>query len=241
MRPGRIPRHGRDAAAHVHSAPSDALTLLGVASSAVRILRYFLLRPTGAVHARHLQRVLNLGAASVQRDLERLLGLGALDRTQEGRLIRYRMVPASPLWTAFRILLGTAADPTTLVQDALRDVRGVQAAFVYGSTAKQTRGKDSDVDVFVVGDANVDRRALLGQLAEAGALLKSEINTMRYTPQSLAERLNDSNHPGAHFVREVLEGPKHWVAGDPESLRPITTAAGVRIDEHPLQKARRKR
>jgi predicted nucleotidyltransferase len=151
------------------------------------------------------------------------------------------MVPASPLWTAFRILLGTAADPTTLVQDALRDVRGVQAAFVYGSTAKQTRDKDSDVDVFVVGDASVDRRALLSQLAEAGVLLQSEINTMRYTPQSLAERLNDSTHPGAHFVREVLEGPKHWVAGGPESLRPLTTAAGVQIDERPLQKARRKR
>jgi predicted nucleotidyltransferase len=241
MRQEPAPRHGRDAVEHVHSAPSDALTLLGVASSAVRILRYFLLRPTGAVHARHLQRVLNLGAASVQRDLERLVGLGALDRSQEGRLIRYRMVAASPLWTAFRILLGTAADPTTLVQDALRDVRGVQAAFVYGSTAKQTRGKDSDVDVFVVGDANVDRRALLGQLAEAGVLLQSEINTIRYTPQSLAERLNDSTHPGAHFVREVLEGPKYWVAGDPESLRPLTTAAGVQIDERPLQKARRKR
>ncbi len=237
----RLPRQAPGTTKHGRSAPSDALAVLGVASSAVRILRYFLLRPTGAVHARHLQRILNLGAASVQRDLERLLGLGALDRNLEGRLIRYRMVAASPLWTAFRILLGTAADPTTLVQDALRDVRGVQAAFVYGSTAKQTRGKDSDVDVFVVEDANVDRRALLGQLAEAGVLLRSEINTVRYTPQALAMRLGGSPQAGTHFVREVLEGPKRWVAGDPDVLRPLMTAAGVQVDAPLMRKSRRKR
>lgn len=219
---------------------TDALALLGAAPSAVRIIRYFLLRPDSAVHARRLQRILDLGAASVQRDLGRLVGLGALERFREDRLIQYRQATESPLWTAFRTLLSTAADPTTLVGDALRDVRGVHAAFIYGSTAKRTRREDSDVDVFIVEDSNADRKALLGQLAEAGTLLQSEINTIRYTPQALAERLNDSRHAGAHFVREVLAGPKLWVAGDPELLRPLATAAGVQMDARSQRKPRRR-
>lgn len=65
---------------------ADPLQLLGIAPSSGRILRYFALRPEAQPHARQLQRVLAIGGASAQRDLERLVTLGALARSTDGRL-----------------------------------------------------------------------------------------------------------------------------------------------------------
>jgi predicted nucleotidyltransferase len=213
----------------------DPLALLGVPPSAARILRYFALRPTAKPHARHLQRILALGGASLQRDLARLVMLGALERVEDGRLVRYGIASDSSLWTAFRIVIGATNDPAALVRDALRDITGIEAAFVFGSTAKETRRRESDVDVLIVENPDVDRRAMLHQLAEVGMLLHCEINTVRYSLQTLADRLGNVDHAAAHFVREVLAGPKRWVAGSATALLPLATAAGVVMTDATLR------
>lgn len=213
------------------SKAADPLDTFGLAPSISRILRYFLLRPAAVPHSRQLQRVLDLGGASLQRDLERLVLLGMLERIQEGRRVRYAVVEASRLWTAFRLMIGETSDPTMLIRDALLDVAGIQAAFVFGSVAKGTSDDNSDIDVFVVEDAELDQRVLLRQLTEAGLLLGREVNTVRYTIQSLAERLGNPNHTAAHFVRDVLEGQKRWIAGMAAVLVPLATAAGLQMPD----------
>jgi len=48
--------------------------------------------------------------------------------------------------------------------------------------------------------------------------------------EKLAERLGNRTLAGARFVRDVLSGPKQWIAGTPEVLRPLSLAAGISID-----------
>lgn len=126
-------------------------------------------------------------------------------------------------------MLAGYAEPASLVRDALRDVSGIQAAFVFGSIANATHTEDSDIDLLLVEDASVNSKLLHTQLAEVGLVLNREVNTIRYSAQALAERLGDSDHAASHFVREVLQGPKLWVAGREEAIRPIATAAGISL------------
>jgi predicted nucleotidyltransferase len=210
---------------------ADPLQQLGVPTAAARILRYFLIRPEYRPHARELQRVLRLGGASLERELERLVALGAIERRREGRRVRYGAVATSPVWRAVAILEGSAADPTILVRDAVVDVPGIHAAFIFGSLATGTYGSDSDIDLFVIEDESADSRKLFTQLGELALLLDREINAVRYTPQSLATRLGDDRHPAWRFVRDTLTGPKRWVAGAASAIGPIATAAGIRFSE----------
>lgn len=242
------PRYSRRA----HRAPvgrqpattgADALALLGVSDAAARLLRYFVLHPDARPHASFLHHQLGLSKASLHRDLSRLVALGALTRVVEGRLVRFVPTPRSKVWQGVRLLLAEAADPASVLRDALAAVRGLDAVFIFGSMTKGTTVRpDSDVDVFVVETSAVDRRALYRQLVEAGMLLGRDVNAVRYTPQSLAERLGDSGQAGAQFIREVLEGPKRWVMGAAEALRPVATAAGFRLigapEPAPAQAAR---
>jgi predicted nucleotidyltransferase len=208
-------------------ARGNPLELLGIAPAASRVLRYFLIRRTAEPHVRELQRALGLGGASIQREMERLTALGALERREDGRRVRYRPRPESPVWKAVAMLEGASPDPTTLVREAIADVPGVLAAFIFGSTAGGMQRKDSDIDLFVVETPEVDRRRLLTQLAEVELLAGREIDTLRYTPQALGERLGDAGHPASRFVRDVLVGPKRWVAGAASVIAPIAAAAGL--------------
>jgi len=205
----------------------DPLEMLGVSVAAARIIRYYLIRPDARPHARVLQRLLQLGGASIQRELRRLVGLGMLAREEEGRQLHYTAQSSSPVWTALRMLESASLDPTLLVQDALLDVPGIQAAFLFGSTARGTQRDDSDIDLFVLEEPTADPRKPLRQLGEVEMLIAREINAIRYTPQALALCLGDPKHPAWRFVRETLTGPKVWVAGAGSAIAPLAAAAGL--------------
>lgn len=211
--------------------PANALEGLGISEAAARILRYFLLRPDRRPHLRELQRILDLGGASVQRELDRLIRIGALQRQKEGRQTHYRAVTSSPVWNAIRILEANSADPTPLVRNAFTDVAGIEAAFLFGSFAKGTQRSDSDLDLFVVESPTVDKKQLFTQLAELQFILGREVNAVRYTQRSLAERLGHRKHPGSSFVRKTLTGPKRWIAGEASNIAPVAISAGLRIPE----------
>lgn len=205
--------------------PENAFALLGVAPSLTRLLRYFALRPAARPHLRMLQRELGLGSASVQRDLTRMAAAGVLRPVPDpsDRTVRYVVVPHR-FWEVVRTLVAASDGPVALLREALRDVGGVEAVFLFGSSATGTSQPESDIDVLVVGDA-VDTRALYRNLFEVGQVLDRQVNALRYTRATLAERLAS----GAQFPRDVLEGPKVWLAGDPGAIAPIATAAAVRF------------
>lgn len=203
----------------------NALALLGVSPSLTRLIRYFAIRPAARPHLRLLQRELGLGSASVQRDLKRLAAAGVVRpvRDLKQRTVRYTVV-AHRFWEVARTLVAASDEPAELLREALRDVAGVEAAFLFGSSAAGTAQPQSDVDVLVVGDA-IDARALYRGLFEVGQVLGRQVTALRYTRATLAERLAS----GAEFPRAVLEEPKIWLAGDPSAIAPIATAAGVRF------------
>lgn len=205
----------------------DTLDLLGLSPAAARIFRFFMIRPEARPHAREIQRRLDLGGASLKRELDRMVELGALRKEREGRRTHYGVVEQSPIWKAIRILESTSNDPAPLLSDALADVSGLEAAFIFGSLAKGLDVEESDIDIFVVEDPGADPKTMLRNLAEAAVLLGREVNPIRYTLQTLAERLGDEEHPARDFVRDVLRGPKRWLAGSVATLLPIATAAGL--------------
>lgn len=206
----------------------DILDILGLSPAGARIFRYFLVRADANPHLRELQRTLSLGMGSVQRELQRMVELGALKKAKEGRRTVYSVDESASIWKAIRILESSTGDPSYLIEDALVDVSGLEAAFIFGSVARGEQREDSDIDLLVVESPQMDRKKLLRQLGEVGFVLGREVNAVRYTPQALAERLGDVSHPGWGFVREVLTGPKRWVGGTVDALIPLATAAGLK-------------
>lgn len=208
------------AATQIHSTPiraqtpprsrkrTDSLSVTLASGALARVIIDLAVHPDDAPHGREIQRRTGLTPRSLQTELARLESLGVVRRRHEGRLVRYQLIESNPRWRALRTLIREMADPVDVVRNALADVPGIAAAFVFGSFARGDTREDSDVDVFVIGKDIPDRVLYRGTI-EAQILLNREVNIVDMAREDLVRRIET----GSSFIRNVLDGPKVWLVG----------------------------
>jgi predicted nucleotidyltransferase len=173
-----------------------------------RVVIDFAVHPEDAPYGREIARRTGLTPRSLQTELARLETLGIVRRRREGRLVRYELIESSPRWRAMRALIRELADPVDVVRNALADVPGIAAAFVFGSFARGDTRDDSDVDVFIVNDG-VPERQRARRTIDAEIFLGREVSVIQMTRDEIARRMES----GSSFIRNVFGGPKVWLVG----------------------------
>lgn len=198
----------------------DALSATLASGALARVVIDFAVHPEDAPYGREIQRRTGLTPRSLQTELARLESLGVVRRRPDGRLVRYELVEDNPRWRALRALIRELADPADVLRNALSDVPGIGAAFVFGSFARGDTREDSDVDVFILGE-NIPDRVLFPRTMEASILLGREVNVVDLTHDELARRIAS----GSSFIHNVLQGPKLWLVGSSGDLEPAVGGA----------------
>jgi len=150
----------------------------------------------------------------MHRELHRGLSAGLLVREPVGRTYLYRAATDSPLYEPLRLLLERTVGVEAELRQALESVPGVEAAFIHGSFAKQTKIKPtSDVDLLVLGDA--DPHMLRRRIRKVEARVGREIDVLAYRPDEFAALAESGNS----LVRGIIRGPVTPVVGSPEALQ----------------------
>jgi len=176
-----------------------------------RLLAHFVVHPESREHVRALERHTGLGKRSLQAELARLEAMGLVRREREGRLVLYVRSGYTPQWRAIEALVGEYGIPL-LLRDALADVPGIEAAFIFGSLARGDARPDSDVDVLIYGDP--DLSALGHAMGDLALLLERRLDVKTYD----RVRFIRDNRFGASFLPSALAGPKLWLLGAEEVL-----------------------
>lgn len=176
----------------------------------------FVLWPDAAPHFRELQRATRGGVRSLQAALARLHDRGLVRSEGRGNRRLVRVNADHPGWDALRRMVRAFVAPEEVLREALSGVPGIEAAFVFGSTASGTVHDESDVDVFVVGD-EIPRGELARNVSDSAAVLGREVNVVRYTPDELARRVS----AGDPFIRAIAGAPRRWLIGDDRLLAVI--------------------
>jgi predicted nucleotidyltransferase len=176
-----------------------------------RLLAHFVVHPDGCDHVRALERHTGLGKRSLQVELARLEAMGLVRRERDGRRVVYRR-DENRQWRAVESLVAEYA-PGLVLRDALRDVPGIDAAFIFGSVARGDARPDSDIDLLVLGD-RIDDGELGAALLQTALVLDRPVDVKRYD----AERFVRDRIPGASFLAAALAGPMHFLVGSPEAL-----------------------
>src|SRR5690349_21043005 len=177
----------------------------------VRLLALLLLQPERSWTLHGLAEVLEAPLSSVHRELIRAMDAGLIVRNAEARPHRFQAASEDPLYEPLAELLRRSVGVEEQLRAVLRAAK-VLVAVIHGSWASEGRRPDSDIDVLVVGDA--DLRELRRRVRPVG---ESAGRNIDLTVLNIDEfrRLRAAN---SGFVRHVLNGPTTPLVGDLASI-----------------------
>lgn len=175
-----------------------------------RVFQWLFGQPEREFHLSELRRLTGLGSASLQRELNRLAKAGLVHSERVGNLRRFKANSQSPVYGELVGLTRKTLGVEPMLREALQSLApDLQAAWIYGSVAKQDDTAQSDIDVMLVG-----KNLLLGKVLELlvplEAQLGRKINPTCYTPAEFQRRRAEPDS----FVYRVLEQPIIALVGD---------------------------
>jgi len=173
----------------------------------MRLLALLLLQPERAWTLRELADILGAPPSSVHRELGRAEAAGIVARDSTARPHRFRGATDDPLHEPLAILLQRSIGVEQQLRTVL-DRPDVDAAAIHGSWASGRHHPGSDVDVLVVGDA--DLRALRRLVRPVGTAAGRTIDLTVMSAEEFRRLLADRSS----FARRVLEAPTTSLIGD---------------------------
>lgn len=183
-----------------------------------RLVVFFAVHPGQRFHLRDLSRRTRLPSASLQRELRRLVHIGAIERTTgtDDKRVYFAANEGHDAWRGWTLLLRSVASPADVLREALVDAPGIEGAFVYGSTVRGDSRPMSDIDLFLIIEDGEAAQARRRQLTETEFLIGKPLDVVEYSA-SLAQSRASAGNP---FLQRVLSEPKTWVYGGPDALNP---------------------
>jgi predicted nucleotidyltransferase len=198
------------------SSPADAL----FPKVRQRVLAVLFGMPDRSFYANEVIGLAQSGTGAVQRELAALSGAGLISVRTQGNQKHYQANSAAPVFAELRGLVLKTMGLADVVRTALAPIAAqIDAAFVYGSMAKQQDTVHSDVDVLIIS-TSLGYADVFGALEAATQQLGRKLNPTLYKPADLAKRIAQDTA----FVTRVLQQPKIWLIGNEENLNaPRTT------------------
>ncbi|HWI81742.1 transcriptional regulator [Ramlibacter sp.] len=192
---------------------SLASALFGTAQQ--RVLGLLFGQPDRSFYATELIALARAGSGAVQREVERLVQSGLVTVRAVGNQKHYQANPASPIYEELCGIARKTVGIAEPLRAALVPLQAqIEAAFVFGSVAKQSDHAASDIDVMIISDTLEYADVILAFQPVAEGLGR-EINPVIYTAKDLAKRVKDDSG----FVSRVLSEAKVWLFGGEDDLR----------------------
>lgn len=176
------------------------------------VLRLLFADESRELHLRELTRQSGLTLGTLQTEVEKLCAADLLLSRRDGNRRYFKANATHPLFVDLRQLVLKTAGLREVLAEALRDLAGVELAFVFGSLAAGAGKAASDVDLLVIGDVGL--RALAPRLRGAAERLGREINPVTMTAAEFVR--GRTNNP---FLGDVLAKEKLLIVGTADELR----------------------
>ena len=163
------------------------MNLLSVLFPQVRaeVLRLLFADAGRELHLRDLTRQSGLGLGTMQGELAKLSTADLVTSRRDGNRRYYRANASHPLFPDLQQLVIKTSGLRDVLAAALKGVKGIEVAFVFGSLASGPGKAASDVDVLVIGNAGL--RALAPGLRRASEKIGREINPITMTAAEYAK------------------------------------------------------
>ena len=163
------------------------------------------------IHLREFSRKASLSAPVLQRELRQMAELGLISAEKDGNRVNFSANTDHPLYPVLCDLVLKTEGAAGLLKQAFADCTA-EFVFIFGSVAKKTAGKDSDIDLFVIGDCGL--REITRRIHSAAPQIGQEVNPYVISRDDFLSRLHENDH----FLREIVDTPKIFLKGSEDEF-----------------------
>jgi len=186
--------------------------LFGKTRQAVLALLYG--RVDSSFYTKQILDAVKIGRGTVQRELRNLTDTGIIIREVQGRQVYYHANEKCPIFNELKGIVRKTFGVVDVIRQSLATgADRIRVAFIFGSVARSTDDRRSDIDLMVVG--RISFGDVVSLLTPAEEKLGREINPVVYPIAEFKKRVKDDHY----FVQTVLEEEKMFVIGDEDELR----------------------
>lgn len=154
--------------------------------------------------------LVGMGKGTVRRELDKLCAAGIIQSWKLGNQLHYQANPENPVFEELRSIVKKTTGLTALLLAALDScLDKLDMAFVYGSIAKGTEHKNSDIDLMLVGE-HLNFSEFIKTLIPVEEQLGRKINPTILHPAEFRSRIDR----GQSFLVRVLAQDKIWLHGE---------------------------
>ncbi len=193
------------------SKPRPSLLPLLRSENQLRLLAVLFLAPQTSWTVSELARRTGVPQPSASREVARLAEAGLVVTQEKSGRREVRASVDSVIYPELRSMLLKTVGPKPVLEDALSDLVGIEAAYIYGSWARRYHGQPGpepqDIDLLVVGQPNVD--SLNDLLEQATETLGRDVNPTVVTADEWAPAAELASHDPSvsGFLRELRQSP----------------------------------
>jgi predicted nucleotidyltransferase len=177
-----------------------------------KILGWLFTHPDESFFVRQIALILKEDPTNVSREMAKLEDLGILKSKRNGNLKHFQTNPDCSFFKELKGLVLKTTGVAGQIRGSLDKLAGIEYAFIYGSYAKGEERADSDVDLLIIGDVDMDR--LDSNLGKLEKTLGREINYVLYS----LEEFKSKRKAKDGFLMDVLAGEKIMVIGAENGL-----------------------
>lgn len=160
------------------------------------------------IHLRDIVRKTELAVGTVQQELKNLKEIDLIVSRKDGNRLYYSANDKHPLYEVICALVSKTCGITEQIREIIQDIKGIDAAFIFGSFAAGKEKSHSDIDLIIIGDVGL--RSISPKLKTVTEKIEREINPHVYSMKTWKEKLKKNDH----FIRSILETDKIMLIGD---------------------------
>lgn len=168
-----------------------------------KVLNYFFLNPQESLYVNELARKLSLDKRNLVKKIRELEEEGILISRQRGNLKLYSVNDKFPLYKEYKSIVLKTLGFEEQLKTALKEVPGIEKAYIYGSYAENKMGAHSDIDLLVIGEhriVNLQKKISLLQRE-----LDREINVVNMSKNEFKRRRKKKDPFIANIFKKTIE------------------------------------
>jgi len=156
-----------------------------------KVLNYFFLNPKESLYVNELSRNLALDKRNFVKKIKELETEGILKSQSRGNLVFYSINRDYPLYNEYRKIVIKTIGFEEMLRNALKNIKAINDAYIYGSYAKNKMDTHSDIDLLVVGSHNII--SLQKKLNKIQKEINREINVVNMDEKEFKRKIKNND------------------------------------------------